>query len=146
MLRALNDQPDDTMENCFFFFFFSQKTYLEFKIGILGHRNMNSGLLQFRKHAWCFRCQTKRKKAGFVKPCFCTRHICGYVASLEKDISIVTPTGSCAVAAERASFRNFPGGSYEANAKSYPIQHLSLLSETQPQRPWVCAVPQYLHI
>ena len=65
-------------KTCFF-----QKTYRKFKIGILEHRNMNSGLLQFRKHAWCFRCQTKMKKAGSVKPCFCTRHICGYVASLD---------------------------------------------------------------
>lgn len=64
------------------------------------------------------------KRAGFVKHCFSTHRICGYVASLEKHISVVSPTGSCNVAAERASLRNLPGGSYEANSKSYPIQCL----------------------
>lgn len=77
---------------------------------------MNSGLSQFRL-CMVFQMPDKDEESRFVKPCFCTRHICGYVASLEKDISIVTPTGSCASVAERASFRNFPGGSYEAKCQ-----------------------------
>lgn len=60
------------------------------------------------------------KRAGFVKHCFCTLHICGYVASLERHILVVAPTGSCAVAADETStfypgpnslVRNFVEGS-----------------------------------
>uniref|UniRef100_A0A8C0C8D1 DExD/H-box helicase 58 n=1 Tax=Balaenoptera musculus TaxID=9771 RepID=A0A8C0C8D1_BALMU len=36
----------------------------------------------------------KVKREGFVKHCFSTRRICGYVASLEKHISVVSPTGN----------------------------------------------------
>lgn len=56
-------------------------------------------------------------------PFFYTSHlwVCGFFGKAY--FSRVT-TGSCTVAAERASLRNLPGGSYEANSKSYPIQHL----------------------
>nr|CCQ43430.1 alternative protein DDX58 [Homo sapiens] len=49
---------------------------------------MNNGLLQFRKHAWCSRCQTKMKRAGFVKPCFYTLHICGNIMMPSLSVSM----------------------------------------------------------
>lgn len=85
-------------------FFSLQQTYLKFTTGVLEHRAMNSGLLPFRKTAGCYRCQTKMKRAGFVKHCFCTLHICGYVASMKSIFLAITPlTGSCAVVAEGTS-------------------------------------------
>lgn len=120
------------------FFCFLQKAFLKFKIGNLEHRNMNNGLLQFRRHAWCSRCQTKMKRAGFVKPCFYTLHICGYVPPFKSHILVAAPTGSGTLEAKittsypvsRACLGTFPESSYEANSKSFPIQqHLSLLSE-----------------
>ena len=122
MLRTLDDWPDGTMKN---FFFFSENLS-QIQNRNFGTQRYEQWIIAAQKVRMVFQ-MPKMKREGFVKHSFSTRRDCGYVASLEKHMSVVSPTGSCTVAAERASLRNLPGGSYEANSTSYPIQRLCSL-------------------
>lgn len=71
-----------------------QKAYLKFETEVLEHRNTNSGSLTSRKSAQCCSCRTKRERAGCAERCFCTRPICGYVASSEGRTLVVALLGA----------------------------------------------------
>lgn len=131
MLRALMTSQMTQWKTGFFFFF--QKAY-RIQNRNFGTQKYEQWIIAVQKACMVFQMPDKDEESRICKsPVFVhvTLRVCGFFG---KGYFHRNTYWELNMAAERASFRNFPGGSYEANA-SYPIQHLSLLSETWPQRP-----------
>lgn len=114
------------------FFFFSEKLS-QIQNRDFGTQKYEQWIVAVQKMCMVFQMPDKDEESRICKALFLYTSHLRVCVTFESHILIVAPTGNCTLVAERtssfhpvpmSSLRNFPAGSYEANSKSHPTQHL----------------------